>query len=655
MKTPAEVTPDLHLNFHGRIIDHLGIQMYQSPVAAIAELVANAWDADAEVVSIQLPDELSKTATISVSDTGAGMTPKECQDHYLNVGWNRRGTDIFERSQKFKRPVLGRKGIGKFAGFGIAGLIRVETISEVTGERTVFELELKNLRHDEYVSSGASIPVIAYDPPDQARRQAHGTKITLSDLTLGRRPSPDQFSLSMARRFVFYGRTSPFSIRVNDIEIPDGFEESSVQFAFPRDYRENERPAGIKVEDGWGTEALPSGRMIRWRVFFYKETIGEEELRGVSVFAHGKLAQAPFFFNLAGGLGGQHGQEYMSGQVHADYLDELKNDVITTERQRIRWEDEETLPLIEWGKRRVVELLRLWRDRRGEERIKELEKKVAKFAERVESLPPHERKTVKTALKRLAQIPTLTNAQFEELGDAVLTAWDQGRLRQLIAAISEADSMSEQDLMSVLLEAQVLTALNVAEAVRTKLDIVGNLQERIEKRDLENAVRNYIAKNPWLIAPQWDRFQVERSVDNLMRDAATRSGLFEPTSVGSKRVDLALSGGDHLLILEFMKPGEKLDWDHINRFDQYVRIIRTTVEANTAGPFRRVTGYLVADGLTRDAGLQDRIKSMRKDEMFAMDWPTLFGNAVATWKEFLEILVSRAPDDQRLKSLLKGV
>lgn len=39
----------LYLRFHGRILDSLGIQMYQSPVAAIAELVANAWDADATV------------------------------------------------------------------------------------------------------------------------------------------------------------------------------------------------------------------------------------------------------------------------------------------------------------------------------------------------------------------------------------------------------------------------------------------------------------------------------------------------------------------------------------------------------------------------------------------------------------------------------
>jgi chaperone required for assembly of F1-ATPase len=55
----AQPTPEeerrLWLSFHGRVIDHLGLQMYQSPVAALAELVANAWDADSEHVDISLP------------------------------------------------------------------------------------------------------------------------------------------------------------------------------------------------------------------------------------------------------------------------------------------------------------------------------------------------------------------------------------------------------------------------------------------------------------------------------------------------------------------------------------------------------------------------------------------------------------------------
>jgi hypothetical protein len=81
----------LYLSFHGRIIDSLGIQMYQSPVAAIAELIANAWDADARTVDVTLPASLAGAAAeFVIKDDGLGMTYEQCQDKYLKVGRNRR-------------------------------------------------------------------------------------------------------------------------------------------------------------------------------------------------------------------------------------------------------------------------------------------------------------------------------------------------------------------------------------------------------------------------------------------------------------------------------------------------------------------------------------------------------------------------------------
>ena len=135
----------LYLRFHGRIIDSLGIQMYQSPVAAVAELIANAWDADASLVTVDLPSNLSGTATILVEDNGIGMTFAECQALYLNIGRNRREEDETGAASPDGRPVLGRKGIGKFAGFGIAELLEIDTTSSKTGERTVFQLDLAGL------------------------------------------------------------------------------------------------------------------------------------------------------------------------------------------------------------------------------------------------------------------------------------------------------------------------------------------------------------------------------------------------------------------------------------------------------------------------------------------------------------------------------
>lgn len=123
-----------------------------------------------------------------------GMTFRECQERYLNVGYNRRQDDPGARTAG-GRPILGRKGIGKFAGFGIASLIEITTTSEATGERTKFTLDIDELRGpgDEYVQTEPrEISGVEYAGPDDGRRKEHGTTERLRSLNLSRRPSPTQ-------------------------------------------------------------------------------------------------------------------------------------------------------------------------------------------------------------------------------------------------------------------------------------------------------------------------------------------------------------------------------------------------------------------------------------------------------------------------------
>lgn len=131
---------ELNLVIQPKVIDHLGIKMYQKPVDVISEFVANAWDADAEDVQITLSRE-----SITVKDNGIGMTFDQCQAYYLTVGRDRRKDTGREVSKEKDRPVLGRKGIGKFAGFGIAKTIVIDTVSKETGERTKFEMNIDNM------------------------------------------------------------------------------------------------------------------------------------------------------------------------------------------------------------------------------------------------------------------------------------------------------------------------------------------------------------------------------------------------------------------------------------------------------------------------------------------------------------------------------
>ena len=107
METEAtyEMTVDLN------VLNHLGISLYSNTPAVLAEAVANAWDADAETVEVEISDDY---ATIKISDDGHGMSRADINAKFLTVGYQRReqGGSV---TQKHRRAVMGRKGIGKLS------------------------------------------------------------------------------------------------------------------------------------------------------------------------------------------------------------------------------------------------------------------------------------------------------------------------------------------------------------------------------------------------------------------------------------------------------------------------------------------------------------------------------------------------------------
>lgn len=646
----ATIAPDqLYLKFHGRILDSLGIQMYQSPVAAVAELIANAWDADAKAVEVQLPERLDGTPELVVKDNGIGMTFDECQNFYLNVGRNRRADGTSRTAGG--RPVLGRKGIGKFAGFGIADVMRVETVSGETGERTVFELDISELRSDEYVGvTPKPVRMIERQMADAARIPDQGTAIRLRRLKLQQVRNPEPFARSMARRFNLAAQADDFAVTVNDVALPEDVEPFPVQFDFPTDYEPGEAPNGLTVVNGWGRETLPDGHRIEWRMRFSDTPIGAEEFRGVSVFCGVKIAQNPFFFNLSGGLGGQHGQQYLTGKVIADYLDRLGQDVITTERARINWEEQDAAVLLAWGQERLKELLVIWKERRAQDKLDRLDARVEPFSQRLDKLPPSERKVIRAALVRIAQVEAIDDTQYAGLAQAVLTAWEGGRLRGLIDDISRMDELGEGALVQLLAEAHVIGALHMAEIVDARVGIIRGLERRIGARELENAVRDYIALNPWLIGPKWETFRKEISLNNFVQEALEEAGIARDEDWRG-RMDLVLRSGDQLLVLEFMRPGLTVDRDHLGRFRHYMQVLQTRLIANSELSVRQVTGLLVADSLHKRPDILLEIASLRRDDMYCQEWPSLLSEAKAKWQEFMTAVADGAPDDPRVQAL----
>ena len=98
------MTVDYSMRISLLTFDKLGVKLYDKASAVIAELIANAYDADARKVTVKAPmgqflasragGGLSdKGFDIRVVDNGIGMTPRQVQEFFLVVGAERRSDD----------------------------------------------------------------------------------------------------------------------------------------------------------------------------------------------------------------------------------------------------------------------------------------------------------------------------------------------------------------------------------------------------------------------------------------------------------------------------------------------------------------------------------------------------------------------------------
>lgn len=146
----------LKMSFDPHTIEHLGIQMYSVLPNAIAELIANAYDADASYVRIKIRDT-AEDKSISVIDDGVGMSFDEINNCFLRIGRKRR-EDGQGVSRNKQRKVTGRKGLGKLAFFGIGDIIKITT--KQNGKAVSFTLswpEIMSCKTQNYEPHGSFI------------------------------------------------------------------------------------------------------------------------------------------------------------------------------------------------------------------------------------------------------------------------------------------------------------------------------------------------------------------------------------------------------------------------------------------------------------------------------------------------------------------
>lgn len=647
---PKPKASSYELRISPTTVDKLGVKLYDKASAVVAELIANAYDADAPWVEVEVPlgvalatrsrsgEIRERGYTIVVRDGGIGMTPEQAQKYFLDVGRDRRLDPERGATSPGGRRVMGRKGIGKLAPFGICR--RIEVLSS-GGKKTSqgyltshFFVDFDDIMNSE----DDRVPLDAGNQ-DGSYAEARGTTVTLHNFVPKRVPDRDTFTRQLARRFALSDPN--FKIYVVDIEADE--DDSDRQFEVPPFQVETLTDARITVDDrpveGPDGEHLP---VTGW-LGLAKQAYRNEEMAGVRIYARGKIVATTRDFELPAGFTGEFTiRSYLVGEIHAEWLDaDDGDDLVRTDRQGILWDSDLGQALQQWGSRLIKELGESSREPRRR-RVRDIFFDKSRFKERAEERyqDPEVIEAAVGLARRVAEFASEDELEdpnyIDSLAEVILTMAPHHALIEAFRSIASAEADID-DILVLLGKTRVAELASYGQLALERVRSIRELEEAIGKSDADEAeYQSIIARAPWLVQPDWAVITENQALSTFRRQLESfiaEHYEFEveiAISYERKRPDFTLIAVGRLLhIVEIKPPRHTFGNDDYDRLANYLEAFEQFEEENP-GVLRSF-----ADGWVIDL-VADRVDIRNRDMKRAYKREVERGRIVqTTWRNFL--------------------
>ena len=202
------------LNVDPRILELLGPNLYTNIYYVLAELVANAYDADAHNVYI-----ISNRDDIRIEDDGHGMSYENGEVRkFLNVAGVSRSNEAEAMTRSGERRKMGRKGVGKLAALSVSESVDVMTVSN--NEKSGFVLSRRPI-------DGNKLQPIPDENITFAYIRDHGTAIVMKNPQYRLNKSMDSVRRNLLKIFPLVNDDFKIHIvRGNEIVTIDNFDEN---------------------------------------------------------------------------------------------------------------------------------------------------------------------------------------------------------------------------------------------------------------------------------------------------------------------------------------------------------------------------------------------------------------------------------------------
>ena len=659
-ETGDRATEKYRMTLSLNVLNHLGLGLYSNVPAVLSEAVANAWDADATRVDV---DIFPSDGFITITDNGVGMSEEEVNDKYLHVGYQRRQNEG-STTDIHNRDVMGRKGIGKLSLFSIAETVEIYTTD---GEsKNALRMNVEDIRKaigegDENENTsikGTYHPEPIGDFPDEVEQ---GTRVVLKDLKKSVYQASDALRKRLARRFSIIGKDESFAVLVDGtaVEVTDRDYFHKLQYIwtygdgsqYGGDNKTYEEYCADLEESPFARENLTDGEneVRGWIGTVEKpkdleENYGAEEsddLNKITLLVRGKMAKENL---LEDHNDSRFYTKYLVGELRADYLDvDSEADITTSNREDVFQEDPRYEDLLDFLDQELRNIKQRWSELRSEKGAQKARKEVPEIDAWYSRLNSKDkRRKAKKLFGKINKIAADSEEDRRQLFKFGVLAFERLRYKENLSKLEDINPEDLESIDELFVDLNDLEATLYYQIVRQRIEAIEELDEAIGEDYKEKVLQRHLFNNLWLLDPSWERAtesqykesRISSEFDDDLPDSVTNS-----EERGRIDIKYRKTTGRHVII-ELKRPGRSVETSELmGQGDKYRRTLKKILKDRGVGhepvDVVFITGDEPTDWYDEDS-TKEKQDSLKSQNMRVLQYKELLNDAEDAYKQYLE-------------------
>lgn len=432
---------------------------------------------------------------------------------------------------------MGKKGIGKLAAFSLGDEYTVYTKTDTDSDWTHFSLHYEDmLRSENQKDYRVSVDYLSSLPENIRKIEDtdHGFIVVIHELRKTPANNREYLQRQLSRRFYLHSSDIKFDITINGEQVAltgqylyektvcanyVGYSQNEIKEQFKKTYSDEYfmqyAPTGQSQIDQRTIDELVDKHHVRgWIGAMNKpRTKDNLELGAIVVYINGKIADEDFLKNSNDS---QIGNQYILGEIFADYLNQGDEEPITSSRQGLDETDEQVGKLLDLAKAMRSKAISQWNGLKEEKAKNELPDAIrnnSKYKTWYSKLSPEKKAFHNRLLRTFNVNRDFDGTEGDEETASLMNSFimmtegaETRRLGRQLQEISPTSGNLFRLLGTYFGEIASVEKLQQAQVISDRLAAIYKLQDIMsDPTKIERIFKEHLLANPWLLNPYWSR------------------------------------------------------------------------------------------------------------------------------------------------------